>query len=244
MKDRSLSTHSSPTATHPRHHPYQTMSLSTATRSRPDGHVEGRLVNKSRRSSSSSSSSSFPTASTAHGHVASAPIESLPLELVAAALCFLHGIEMAQFDQAVPCGDGSDTKGRPGRLSFPGILRLVARQRAASMGIPMPRLQSAAPALAQQHCFRPRNWPEAVKRMELGVLQFYLQQSTNVIAAGDTHSMVCEQKSGSVYSWGLGCDGKLGHGSFNSLARPRPIGALAGVRVMAVACGPQVRSML
>jgi hypothetical protein len=219
------------------------MSLSTATRSRPDGHVEGCLANKSRRSSSSSASSSFPTAPT-HGHVSSAPIESLPLELVAAALCFLHGIEMAQFDQAVPCGDGSDSKGRLGRLSFPGILRLVARQRAASMGVPMPRLRSAAPALAQQHCFRPRNWPEAVKRMELGVLQFYLHQATNVIAAGDTHSMVCEQKSGSVYSWGLGCDGKLGHGSFNSLARPRPIGALGGVRVMAVACGPQVRIIL
>ncbi|KAK5581521.1 hypothetical protein RB653_001556 [Dictyostelium firmibasis] len=54
------------------------------------------------------------------------------------------------------------------------------------------------------------------------------------IACGFGHSVICSD-NGEVYSWGLGKQGQLGHGNYESIARPRLIEALKGVTK--ISCG-------
>ena len=81
-----------------------------------------------------------------------------------------------------------------------------------------------------------------------------------LVAAGDTHSLAVETYSGRMYSWGMGVDGKLGHGNTHAQRRPREVAAVTlsdfkgresteratdewvlntRMVVTAVACGPQ-----
>ena len=56
------------------------------------------------------------------------------------------------------------------------------------------------------------------------------------VAAGAGHSLALTA-SGSVWSWGRGEDGKLGHGDRQSQPLPRQVEAFAGQRVVAVSAG-------
>lgn len=56
------------------------------------------------------------------------------------------------------------------------------------------------------------------------------------VAAGNLHSLFLSDE-GVVFSCGFGCEGPLGHGTEASLAVPRPLAALADVRVNCIAAG-------
>ncbi|XP_033632375.1 E3 ubiquitin-protein ligase HERC2-like [Asterias rubens] len=56
------------------------------------------------------------------------------------------------------------------------------------------------------------------------------------IACGSSHSAAVTS-SGELYTWGLGEYGRLGHGDNTTQLRPKLVKALAGQRVMMVACG-------
>jgi len=56
------------------------------------------------------------------------------------------------------------------------------------------------------------------------------------VAAGDLHSLLLSS-SGSVWSFGGGWEGPLGHGDAGSCAVPRPVLALAAVRIEHIAAG-------
>ncbi|XP_046386640.1 E3 ubiquitin-protein ligase HERC2 isoform X3 [Ischnura elegans] len=56
------------------------------------------------------------------------------------------------------------------------------------------------------------------------------------IACGSSHSAAVTA-SGELYTWGLGEYGRLGHGDLLSQHRPKRVRALAGLRVIQVACG-------
>ena len=59
-----------------------------------------------------------------------------------------------------------------------------------------------------------------------------------VVACGASHSAAVT-RSGAIYTWGLASSGELGHGGWTPIEVnvPRQVGALAGVRVVDVACG-------
>jgi hypothetical protein len=56
------------------------------------------------------------------------------------------------------------------------------------------------------------------------------------VACGQQHALALDHE-GRVYSWGLGVFGQLGLGSMRDSPRPRLVEALAGVRMVAIACG-------
>ncbi|KAG8235151.1 hypothetical protein J437_LFUL015191, partial [Ladona fulva] len=56
------------------------------------------------------------------------------------------------------------------------------------------------------------------------------------VACGSSHSAAVTA-SGELYTWGLGEYGRLGHGDLVSQFRPKRVRALAGLRVIQVACG-------
>ena len=57
------------------------------------------------------------------------------------------------------------------------------------------------------------------------------------LALGDSHS-ACTTEEGTLYTWGHGMDGKLGHGDESSKSVPTRVEALAGqVVVQLVAAG-------
>lgn len=56
------------------------------------------------------------------------------------------------------------------------------------------------------------------------------------IAAGSSHS-ACVTASGRLYTWGLGEYGRLGHGDHTTQLYPKVVEALAGERIVQVACG-------
>ena len=58
----------------------------------------------------------------------------------------------------------------------------------------------------------------------------------SAVAAGENHSLALSE-AGEVFSFGSGSNGQLGHGDWVNQHTPRPIAALQGVRVGAVAAG-------
>ena len=58
----------------------------------------------------------------------------------------------------------------------------------------------------------------------------------SALAAGEWHSLVLSE-AGDIYSFGTGRDGELGHGDLDCQSTPRPMLALRGVRMGAVAAG-------
>ena len=58
----------------------------------------------------------------------------------------------------------------------------------------------------------------------------------SAVCCGSGHSVACAQ-DGRVFSWGLGTQGQLGHGSNTNVFAPRAISALDTLRVAAVSCG-------
>lgn len=56
------------------------------------------------------------------------------------------------------------------------------------------------------------------------------------IACGPRH-VLCTTDIGQVFSWGTGADGRLGHGTTETLSQPRLIMALADQQIWQVACG-------
>ncbi|XP_038209104.1 probable E3 ubiquitin-protein ligase HERC2 [Zerene cesonia] len=56
------------------------------------------------------------------------------------------------------------------------------------------------------------------------------------IACGSAHS-ACVTARGHLYTWGMGEYGRLGHGDDTTLLAPKMVEALAGFRVIQVACG-------
>ena len=66
----------------------------------------------------------------------------------------------------------------------------------------------------------------------------FLEQSIKIVsvAAGNTHSLAVDDRN-TVYSWGEGLMGQLGHGDTNTRCLPRKIEALLGVSIVQVAAG-------
>ncbi|KAF9109711.1 RCC1 domain-containing protein 1 [Mortierella sp. AM989] len=56
------------------------------------------------------------------------------------------------------------------------------------------------------------------------------------IWAGEAH-MLALATDGTLYSWGSGRHGQLGHGDLMSLSIPKPIESLQGIRIVEAACG-------
>ena len=63
-----------------------------------------------------------------------------------------------------------------------------------------------------------------------------LTTAVRVIAAGNYHTCAVDEER-TVYSWGEGRFGRLGHGTTASEFSPRPVMALQSLRVSSVACG-------
>ena len=61
-------------------------------------------------------------------------------------------------------------------------------------------------------------------------------QRVLAVSAGDNHSLAITT-DGSVWSWGDGGEGKLGHGDEQEQLLPKKVEALAGQRVVAVSAG-------
>ena len=61
-------------------------------------------------------------------------------------------------------------------------------------------------------------------------------QRVLAVSAGAAHSLALTA-DGSVWSWGFGLLGKLGHGDEQAQRQPRKVDALAGQRVVAVSAG-------
>ncbi|XP_039293756.1 PH, RCC1 and FYVE domains-containing protein 1 isoform X2 [Nilaparvata lugens] len=66
-------------------------------------------------------------------------------------------------------------------------------------------------------------------RLDLRVL-------VSAVACGKEHALILTTDS-TVYSWGTGSRGQLGHGSVDDESHPRELAALCGLRVIAVAAG-------
>ncbi|KAG0003717.1 hypothetical protein BGZ79_000191 [Entomortierella chlamydospora] len=56
------------------------------------------------------------------------------------------------------------------------------------------------------------------------------------IWAGEAH-MLALATDGTLYSWGSGRHGQLGHGNLVSVSTPKPIESLQGIRIVDAACG-------
>jgi len=56
------------------------------------------------------------------------------------------------------------------------------------------------------------------------------------VAAGDEHVLALTG-GGVVLSWGIGTNGKLGHGDANDVEKPKMIESLSGIKFKQIACG-------
>ena len=59
----------------------------------------------------------------------------------------------------------------------------------------------------------------------------------SAIACGNFHSVALSREDGTVYTWGEGRYGRLGHGTVEIALTPRIVSALLGVRISKIACG-------
>lgn len=77
-----------------------------------------------------------------------------------------------------------------------------------------------------------------------------LKKGASMAATGNTHCLLVKGRSGSllrrnvhkggtVYSWGQGLHGKLGHGDEKDYPTPTPIAALKGKKVTSISCGAE-----
>lgn len=67
-------------------------------------------------------------------------------------------------------------------------------------------------------------------------LEFLDDHGVKQVACGGMHT-ACLTSKGVVWTWGLGKDGRLGHGSQEDQLAPTCVEALSGTRIMQVACG-------
>eukprot|EP01102_Stenamoeba_stenopodia_P014748 TRINITY_DN493_c0_g1_i2.p1 TRINITY_DN493_c0_g1~~TRINITY_DN493_c0_g1_i2.p1 ORF type:complete len:1112 (+),score=366.40 TRINITY_DN493_c0_g1_i2:185-3520(+) len=63
------------------------------------------------------------------------------------------------------------------------------------------------------------------------------------IACGEGHSLALSSQ-GRVYSWGVGREGQLGHGSFNSIGKPKALQTLFGVPIKDIECGEKMSAAI
>ncbi|KAF9432864.1 hypothetical protein BGZ76_010224 [Entomortierella beljakovae] len=54
--------------------------------------------------------------------------------------------------------------------------------------------------------------------------------------SGEAH-MLALSDNGTLYSWGTGRHGQLGHGDLESISFPKPVESLQGIRIIGAACG-------
>ena len=78
------------------------------------------------------------------------------------------------------------------------------------------------------------SWARQVQSVHVALRQRETARGKGVVAAGDFHSLV-RSEGGSVWSFGAGWDGRLGHGSESNEVVPRLIAHLE--QVVAVAAG-------
>ena len=67
--------------------------------------------------------------------------------------------------------------------------------------------------------------------MQLNPVQLDSRIKIRDVAVGKDHVIVATQE-GIVYTWGAGSKGQLGHGNFESLAKPKVVEALKGKSIV------------
>ena len=63
------------------------------------------------------------------------------------------------------------------------------------------------------------------------------QVQVDQVSCGEEHVLLLSKKSGTVYSFGLGSRGQLGHGDINSEKTPKRLEALSGIQIKHISAG-------